>query len=128
MSKSPVKKFICGVTHCFNLSRSNASRVCEMHYYRALRADRGVSVLSEVHEASIRRKFAVSYSELFNESNGVCGICHKPCSDGKRLAVDHCHKTGKVRGLLCRVCNVQLGVYERRHKEFSDYLKKAGNL
>lgn len=41
---------------------------------------------------------------------GVCAICGGP-PDGrwKRFHVDHCHKTGRVRGLLCRKCNNGLG-------------------
>jgi hypothetical protein len=41
--------------------------------------------------------------------NGVCAACFKTCSIKKNLAVDHDHKTGKVRGLLCQNCNVALG-------------------
>ena len=55
------------------------------------------------------------YNELFEQQNGVCSICGLPetkKSFGKhvrRLSIDHCHKTGKVRGLLCNQCNVALG-------------------
>lgn len=40
---------------------------------------------------------------------GVCAICKKAPTKGKSLHVDHDHKTGKVRGLLCPLCNVGLG-------------------
>ena len=47
----------------------------------------------------------------------ACAICKEPESQiswgkTKRLAVDHDHKTGKVRGLLCQRCNTTLGRYE----------------
>lgn len=40
---------------------------------------------------------------------GVCAICKKAPTKGKSLHVDHDHKTGKVRGLLCLLCNIGLG-------------------
>lgn len=55
------------------------------------------------------------YNKLFSQQNGVCAICGQPetkKSFGKhirRLTIDHNHKTGKVRGLLCNGCNVGLG-------------------
>jgi hypothetical protein len=48
------------------------------------------------------------YTEMLNAQNGVCAVCGGN-NKGKRLAVDHDHKTGAVRGLLCFKCNVALG-------------------
>lgn len=39
------------------------------------------------------------------EQQGKCGIC----KESKKLFVDHCHKTRKVRGLLCSKCNLIIG-------------------
>lgn len=50
------------------------------------------------------------YRRLQEQQGGVCFICAKACSSGRKLAVDHDHSTGKVRGLLCRRCNQMLGV------------------
>lgn len=47
------------------------------------------------------------YNVILRRQNGLCAICKKPSK--KRLAVDHCHDTGKVRGLLCFNCNSMLG-------------------
>ncbi len=47
------------------------------------------------------------YENLVHSQNGVCLICLLPPSD--ILVVDHCHVTGKVRGLLCRKCNAAIG-------------------
>lgn len=44
------------------------------------------------------------------EQNGVCKICKNPPEDGRALAIDHCHDTGKFRGLLCRKCNSAIGL------------------
>lgn len=52
------------------------------------------------------------YDEIFEQQNGVCAICGGINSDGRRLFVDHNHKTNKVRGLLCINCNRKLGIVE----------------
>lgn len=39
-----------------------------------------------------------------------CAICFEAPRLGERLAVDHCHETGVVRGLLCRRCNTGIGL------------------
>jgi hypothetical protein len=66
------------------------------------------------------------YETMLANQNGVCKICNRPCKSGKSLAVDHCHETGKVRGLLCAKCNTNLGrieAYLRDPKPWDDYLK-----
>ena len=40
--------------------------------------------------------------------DGKCGICRTACAVGNRT-VDHCHKTGAVRGVLCKLCNAAVG-------------------
>ncbi len=53
-----------------------------------------------------------------------CAICHQHRSlQKKELAADHCHKTGKIRGLLCNNCNTGLGMF----KENAMLLENAAN-
>lgn len=52
------------------------------------------------------------YNVLLEIQNNTCAICNKPPTKHKRLAVDHCHKEGHVRGLLCTSCNVGLGNFK----------------
>ena len=49
------------------------------------------------------------YNELLSFQEGVCALCMK---EHKRrpLNVDHCHSTGKIRGLLCDKCNLAIGL------------------
>lgn len=51
------------------------------------------------------------YEILLEKQNGMCAICksENTHSKGYCFAVDHDHKTGKVRGLLCHQCNLALG-------------------
>lgn len=59
----------------------------------------------------------IDYNSVFNKQNGCCAICGKP-EKAKRngrivnLAIDHNHKTNKIRGLLCKKCNIGLGHFE----------------
>jgi hypothetical protein len=46
---------------------------------------------------------------MYLEQGMVCEICKKP-KELKELKVDHCHKSRKIRGLLCHKCNVLLGM------------------
>jgi len=68
------------------------------------------------------------YNILFLNQNGCCKICKKPQSTFKRsLAVDHCHKTNRIRGLLCHKCNLMIGYCEENLellKSAASYLNK----
>lgn len=72
----------------------------------------------EYHRQSHRlRKFKLTpeaYTVMHKAQNGLCAICREPPTVKWRgsepsLVVDHCHKTGKVRGLLCLTCNTAIG-------------------
>lgn len=49
------------------------------------------------------------YEALYEAQGGVCYICQRATGKRKKLAVDHDHETGYVRGLLCGICNKILG-------------------
>jgi hypothetical protein len=53
---------------------------------------------------------AEKYYNMFLIQNNKCAICHEEFLDGNKAFVDHCHKTNKVRGLLCAKCNSLLGM------------------
>ena len=71
----------------------------------------------------IKSRFGVSeveYMAMLESQGGVCAICGK--KNTKRLAVDHDHNTGKVRGLLCGKCNTTLGWFETQTDNINSYL------
>lgn len=72
-----------------------------------------------VLDQTLRKNYGISaaeYDAMYAAQDGRCAICNEEetahVGRGRptnRLAVDHCHKTGKVRGLLCRSCNTGIG-------------------
>lgn len=75
---------------------------------------------------ALRKNYGITievFEALLAKQNGRCAICgtDKPCGPGKKLMVDHDHKTGRIRGLLCNHCNSTIGYA----LECPDRLKKA---
>jgi len=77
---------------------------------------------------------AAGYSAILASQGGVCALCRRAeCRVGKngaakRLAVDHDHETGAIRGLLCFACNSGLGVFDddsERLRRAADYIDAA---
>lgn len=75
---------------------------------------------------------AEDYDRMLAEQNGACAICQRPPSDRSAneasLHVDHDHSTGDVRALLCRSCNLAIGLFrEDRARILAaiDYLSRS---
>lgn len=105
-----------------------ASAVDRVHYQRQWRKNNKIA--SKGH--SLMKQFGISldeYIKMYDVQNGKCFICNKDGTihnDGDKgrlttLVVDHCHKTGKIRKLLCPYCNRALGGF----KEDINLLRKA---
>lgn len=64
-------------------------------------------------DADLKRRYGIDvnqYSQILNNQNNCCAICNKDKSEfSYALCVDHNHRTGKVRGLLCKPCNLIVG-------------------
>jgi len=75
-----------------------------------------------ISAAFLRYRYRLSVSQfwsIYDEQNGCCGICKKELNLNKdttwrpkTVAVDHCHATGVVRGILCAPCNQGLGLFK----------------
>lgn len=68
---------------------------------------------------------------MFQAQEGCCAICEEHESNLKRkLAIDHCHETGLVRGLLCSQCNLRLKGFELDWYRYNalKYLKGYGSI
>ena len=67
----------------------------------------------------LKRKYNISleeYDERMKQQDNKCAICKKTFTDQKSMwdvpCIDHCHRTNKVRGILCRRCNITLRYIE----------------
>lgn len=61
---------------------------------------------------ALYRLDAEAFERMRAEQFNLCAICVGPLLPGKGTQIDHCHKTGRVRGLLCPGCNVGLGMFQ----------------
>jgi Recombination endonuclease VII len=62
--------------------------------------------------ALLKSKYGITleqFNQMLLDQGGVCALCNQAPASGKCLHVDHCHQTGRVRGLLCHQCNWYLG-------------------
>jgi hypothetical protein len=88
-------------------------------FYNKKHADRirGMKLVKNYWPHLTWEQAITEWQTLFNKQNGKCALGH----EAKRLHVDHCHATGRVRGLLCYNCNNGIG----RLKDNVDLLQKA---
>ena len=96
-------------------AEKNPSRRKEIAYNSKLKAKYGIEF--------------TDYQQMFEKQGGRCAICDGEGGIGNSevapLFVDHCHSTGKIRGLLCMKCNSGLGHFEdqvNRMKRAINYL------
>jgi hypothetical protein len=105
-------------------------KVCRAKYWRDRReAD---PLVRQRHTDSVLRSKMLSkhglknpdYERLVKEQGDRCALCgttDKGRSDRFRTwNIDHCHKTNKVRGLLCHWCNIAVGYHEQLIEKFGE--------
>lgn len=85
----------------------------------------------------LKRNYGIThsqYQEMLKEQDSKCFLCDGPgflmdkAKHKLNLVVDHCHTTGKVRGLLCHNCNRALGLFKDNQEvllKAVDYLKRG---
>jgi hypothetical protein len=69
---------------------------------------------------------AEQYEGMLASQDGYCAICRQPPKGDRPLAVDHCHRSGRVRALLCVSCNRFLGGYEAFRERAEEFLSQYG--
>lgn len=63
----------------------------------------------KLRKYKLKRK---DYNKMVEYQGGKCVICEKTCTKNPVLSIDHDHKTGKVRGLLCNACNSGIAFFK----------------
>jgi hypothetical protein len=101
--------------------RVRQDRLINPEKYRAYDRNQRAKNLQSHRYRDILNKRKISaedYNVLLVKHNNLCGICNKPetrigrTGEVCRLALDHCHNSNKVRGLLCAKCNLMIGYAE----------------
>jgi hypothetical protein len=93
------KEGLCGQCYARNRYMTNAD-------FRKRRAHSKLKAALKSRNVSEQE-----YRNLLAAQGGVCAICtSSPKAGRRRLCIDHCHETGRVRGLLCDRCNRGIGL------------------
>lgn len=70
--------------------------------------------LETSRNSALKNRYGITlddYNNMLFDQKGLCAICGTKSGEGRqRLVVDHCHKTGAVRKLLCQPCNTIVGM------------------
>lgn len=126
--KKSVDKFYKHV-NCAGGIRPNCKVCCNADCKDRLARD---PLLNRRHH--LRRKFGIDhkrYEEILSGQGGGCAICGSTLSrNGQRLAIDHDHETGVIRGVLCDKCNRGIGLLNDSPELLQrarEYLMKAKN-
>ena len=109
------------------MARSKEEQAAYMREYRKRRTAAGNPCKSGAYEYDkwrddyCVRRYGITLTQaqaMLDEQGGCCAICAKPLTLDNRdkeksehSAIDHCHSTGKVRGILCMHCNQGLGKF-----------------
>lgn len=110
----------------FKEDKRKRRRIAEKKRDKKLRAEKNVKFLAKRVKACrrnyMKRVYGITpiqYRQLCEEQNNKCKICYNV----DKLHIDHCHKTKKLRGLICGKCNKGIGLF----KENIQTLKTAIN-
>ncbi len=115
-----------------NWDRANADKRKKRH--RAYRENNLEKVKRSARGSLLRRRYGLSEEDYLNRleaQGGVCAGCHSPNPRNREFNVDHDHRTGFPRGLLCDKCNMAIGLLDDspdRLQALIDYLKHWASL
>lgn len=105
---------------------------CRVEKNRKRRQENPEHVANIERRSKFKKQYGITlddYNNMLDKQSGGCGICGSETAGvrTKYFSVDHCHSTGKVRGLLCMKCNRGLGLFNdntERLLKAVNYLKE----
>jgi hypothetical protein len=109
----PIEQFC--IDRSVRSGRHPVCKACEVKRVRAWREAHPDYVSRHVRDlrANGLARYGLTveaYDQLLQAQRGLCAICGKACTTGQALSVDHEHATGRIRGLLCKKCNMAIGL------------------
>lgn len=126
--------------HCRN-EKNKQAKTYYKKWHDGSRVGEKERFLLRNKNARLKRKYGIilaDYNLMFENQKGRCGICSLPFRENNKkgwggkseACVDHNHITGKVRGILCRGCNLALSMIEDENFLFNanQYLKQVGDV
>ena len=121
----PLEKFY--TNKAYKSGYSYNCKSCSYEYVKNSKLNNPERMASERRRGMLKRNYGLTveqYNEMLESQGNGCAICGSETGGRKdvtRLAVDHCHNSGQIRGLLCVNCNNGLG----RFKDSIELLEKA---
>ncbi|MEV7492135.1 endonuclease VII domain-containing protein [Streptomyces anulatus] len=92
--------------------RNSYCKVCRRAKDRERYKNSNGAGKDRVFDQSLRRLYGITldqYNEMLAKQDHLCALCGERPDTDRRMHVDHCHATGKIRALLCHHCNLLLG-------------------
>lgn len=119
---------VCGKTKPLNGKNFYKNSTCGACYQRRYKQENP----DKYRSTKLKHLYGITLQDFSNKlavqgnKCAICGIKENKLNNGavQNFVVDHCHSTGRVRGLLCHDCNKNVGVMEKWNLAISDYLKK----
>jgi transcription elongation factor Elf1 len=117
--KSPPNCPVCGETDIakFYLDKKGgrSTKVCRECHKAQCKARWHARTPVEKQATRVKAMYGITseeYKQMYEAQDGKCKICNTAPTTKRGLNVDHCHVSGKVRGLLCHGCNTALGSFK----------------
>lgn len=105
----------CPSCYSADWRKNNPDKIKAHLKTRKLKEHNSLDFKFKRRNSSLLRAYGITdleFQEILKSQNGVCAICLNPPKN-KKLHTDHCHITGRIRGILCHRCNWYLGAVDK---------------